>query len=143
MYPPKATQHHSSSLIFWPTATIAHLAATVGSPNISLRTYPLVALLLSLMLDIHISTAAQELNARLDKGWAELKNCSACKIPPFSFCFPHFFPSILFPLSPSILLCSQFLSLLGDLEGSEHFSFLAQSSRARSSGWIPKTCNYA
>jgi hypothetical protein len=36
MYPPKATHHHSSSLIFWPPATIAHLAATVGlPPNLS------------------------------------------------------------------------------------------------------------
>jgi hypothetical protein len=36
MYPPKATHHQSSSLIFWPPATIAHLAATVGlPPNLS------------------------------------------------------------------------------------------------------------
>jgi hypothetical protein len=88
------------------------------------------------MLDIHISTAAQELNARLDKGWAELKNCSACKIPPFSFCFPHFFPSMLFPSSPSILLCSQFsVTFLGDLEGFEHFSFLSPHAQDPLAGY--------
>jgi hypothetical protein len=72
------------------------------------------------MLDIHISTAAQELNARLDKGWADSKIAARAKIPPFSL-FSTCFYSVLFSLSPYILFCFLFCRFLGDLEGFELF----------------------
>jgi hypothetical protein len=144
MYPPKATHHHSSSLIFWPPATIAHLAATVGlppnlSPHIpsgSSSTFPYAG------YSYFYCCAGTKCAPRQRLG--RTQKLQRVQNTPILFLFSSFFPHDSFPtVTFYSTLFSIFCHFLGDLEGFEHFSFLAQSSRARSSGWIPKTCNYA